>query len=167
MLPWSLFNWENSIPINQLADVVSWPTTWSGKVVQCTLPFVMSKQHYNWWEVGHLLAMTFNPPLKVLVPIYGPIYKLLCGESSSKKQYEVTIGNFPAYTCMDFVIMISSSLRKWEMGHVNTYTMYCNMSCFVGILKFHSFLDLELRWSLSFVGSFSSFHIGRSNYQKS
>jgi hypothetical protein len=56
--------------------------------------------------------MTFNPPLEVIVPSYGPIYKLFCGESSSKKQYEITIGKFIAYICMDFVIMISSSLGK-------------------------------------------------------
>jgi hypothetical protein len=50
--------------------------------------------------------------LKVPALGYGQIYKILCGKVSNKKQYEVTIGNFPAYTYMDFVTMVSSSLGK-------------------------------------------------------
>ncbi len=55
---------------------------------------------------------TFQPPLKVHALGYGQIYKVLCGKVSNKKQYEVTIRNFLAYNCMDFVTMVSSSLRK-------------------------------------------------------
>jgi len=72
----------------------------------------MLKQHYQGWEANGLLVTTFHPPLEVLVLGYGWIYKILCGKTSNKIQYEVTIGNFSVCTCMDFVIIILSSLGK-------------------------------------------------------
>jgi hypothetical protein len=44
----------------------------------------MSKQHYHQWEANGLLVTTFKPPLDVLVPRYGWIYKILCGKTSNK-----------------------------------------------------------------------------------
>jgi hypothetical protein len=71
--------------------------------------------------------------LKVPALGYGQIYKILCGKVSNKKQYEVTIGNFPAYICMDFVTMVSSSLGKQgKWVHVNTWIMYYNNVMFCG-----------------------------------
>jgi hypothetical protein len=55
---------------------------------------------------------TFYPPLDVHVLEYGWIYKNLCGEAINNMQHEMTIGNFLACTCMDFITMISSSLGK-------------------------------------------------------
>jgi hypothetical protein len=69
----------------------------------------MSKQHFNWWKVGWLFEVTFKLPLEVPTILkYGQIYKIICGETSNFKQYEVTIGNFFVCTYMDFVTMIAS-----------------------------------------------------------
>jgi hypothetical protein len=35
---------------------------------------------------------------------------ILFSQNPNKRQYEVTIGNFPACTYLDFIAMISSSL---------------------------------------------------------
>jgi hypothetical protein len=48
---------------------------------------------------------------------YGQIYKTLCGKTSNKTYYEITIGNFLTRTCMDFGIMISIKLIE-EMGEM-------------------------------------------------
>ncbi len=102
------------------------------EVVQCTLQFTMSKQQYNQWEASWLLAATFQLPLHVLTPRYGQIYKILCGKVVNKMKYEIIIGNFPTCTCMDFVIMISSSLGKWgkwlpskHMYYVLQHVIFC------------------------------------------
>ncbi len=97
-------------------DEMSWPTSCNGKVVHRIVPFNMSNLHYNGWEVDQLLEVVINPPLEVPPPRYGWIYKIMSGQNPNKKQYEITIGNFLAYACLDFVAMISSSLgqqRKW------------------------------------------------------
>jgi hypothetical protein len=51
------------------------------------------------------------PPLR-----YGQIYKITFGLTQPIKQYEVTIGNFPTCTCLDFIRMMANSLGdcgKW------------------------------------------------------
>jgi len=110
IFPQSLFGKENSILINRLVDEMSWPTTHNGNVIHQIVPFKMSNLHYNQWEVGHrLFEAIVNPPLEVPLLRYGLIYKILFGQNLNKKQYEVTIGNFPTCTCLDFIIMISNS----------------------------------------------------------
>jgi hypothetical protein len=39
MFPWSLFERENSIPINKQLDEMLWPTPHNGKAIHCTVPF--------------------------------------------------------------------------------------------------------------------------------
>jgi hypothetical protein len=41
-------------------------------------------------------------------------YKTLCDEISNKRQCEIRIENFSTWTCMNVVIMLSSSSGKWE-----------------------------------------------------
>jgi hypothetical protein len=108
-------------------------------------PFIMSKLHYNWWEVGRLLMGIFQPPLEAFSLGYGQIYKILCDEISNKRQYEVTIGNFLACICMDFVTMVSCSLGKcgkWvpskHMYYVLQHVMFCG--------RFESFIHF-LTWN--------------------
>jgi hypothetical protein len=67
----SLFGGKNFVPINQPTNAMSWPIIQNGKVVRPTMPFKMSKLHYNWWEGGQLFETTINPPLKVPTPQYG------------------------------------------------------------------------------------------------
>lgn len=92
---------------------MSWPKTHNGKPILCTQPFNVSKLHYNWWEASQFLVATFEPPLEVLALGYGRIYKITCGETSNSRQYEITIGNFLAHTCLDIVTMVLGSLGKW------------------------------------------------------
>ncbi len=112
----SLFGGESSILINRIVDEMWWPTSPNGKVVCHKVPFKMSNLHYNRWEAGQLLEATINPSLEVPLPRYGQIYKIVSSQNLNKKQYEVTIRNFLACTCLDFVAMIYGSLgwqRKW------------------------------------------------------
>jgi hypothetical protein len=81
----NLFGRENSILINRPVDEMSWPTSHNGKAIHRTMPFKMSNLHYNWWEASRLLEVTINPPLEVLPPIYGRIYKILFNQNLNKK----------------------------------------------------------------------------------
>jgi hypothetical protein len=72
----------------------------------------MSKLHYNWWEGGQLLETTINPPLEVLAPQCGRIYKIIYGKLLNKRQYNVTIGNLLTCIYLDFVTMVSISLSQ-------------------------------------------------------
>ncbi len=45
----SLFEGENSIPINRLMDEMSWSTSRNDKVVHCMMPFKMLNLHYTQW----------------------------------------------------------------------------------------------------------------------
>jgi hypothetical protein len=101
---------ENSIPINSLVGEMLWPTSCNGRGVHRIMPFKMSNLHYNRWEVGQFFETIVNPPLEVPPLRYGRIYKILFDKNPNKKQYEVMIGNFPTYTCLDFIIMMFSSL---------------------------------------------------------
>ncbi len=91
---------------------MSWPTSCNGKVVCHMVPFKMSNLHYNMWEAGRLIEVIVNPPMEVASPRYGRIYKILFSQNPTKKQYEVTIGNFLACTCLDFVVMMFSLLSQ-------------------------------------------------------
>jgi hypothetical protein len=92
----------------------------------------MSNLHYNLWETGQLFEVTINPPLEVPPLEYGRIYKILFGQNPNKRQYEITIGNFLACTCLDFITMTSSVLghrKKWvpckHMHYVLQHVMFC------------------------------------------
>jgi hypothetical protein len=44
---------------------------------------------------------------------YGWIYRITLGPLENNKQCEMTIINFPTCICMNFIMMIKSSLGKW------------------------------------------------------
>jgi hypothetical protein len=124
---WSLFRGESSIPINRPVDEMSWPTSCNGKVVHQMVPFKLSNPHYNLWEASWLFEVTINSPLKVSPPEYGWTHKILFCQNRNKKQYEVTIGNFPTCTCLNFVTMMSNLLgwqRKWVPFKHMYYVLY-------------------------------------------
>jgi hypothetical protein len=110
IFPQRLFGGESSILINRPMDNMLWPTSHNGKVFHHSMPFKMSNLHHNWWEAGWLFEATINPPLEVPLPRYGWIYNILSSQNLNKKQYEITIRNFPNCICLDFVIMMSNSL---------------------------------------------------------
>jgi hypothetical protein len=75
----------------------------------------MSNLHYNQWEAGQLLEVIINPPLEVSLLDMDKFIRLYLAKIQTKK-YEVTIGNFPACICLDFVVTISNLLGqrgKW------------------------------------------------------
>ncbi len=129
---------------------MSWRTSRNGKVVCHRVSFKRSNLHYNRWEVGQLFETTINPSLDVPLPRYGWIYKIMSGHNLNKKQYEVIIRNILAYTCLDFVSMISNLLgwrRKWvpykHMYYVLQHVMFCG--------QFKSFIYFPT-WSCDEVG---------------
>jgi hypothetical protein len=96
------------------------------------MPFKMLNLHYNWWEAGWFLETTINPPLEVPPPRYRWIYKILFGQNPNKKQYEITIGNFPTCICLDFIALMSCSLGWWgkwvlckHMYYILQHVMFC------------------------------------------
>jgi hypothetical protein len=94
----NIFNNESSIHLHQPLDANSWPSFWR-----------------NIKQVGDpcILTTIVFPPTQVPFPRYGFIYNITFGTSNTIKPHEVTIGDFPTYTCMDFITMIVSSLGGW------------------------------------------------------
>ncbi len=115
---------------------MSWHTTHNGKTIQLTIPFKMSKQHYNQWEVGRLLEAIVNPPLEVHVLGYGWIYNILFSAPENRRQNEVTIGYFPNCNCLDFLGIVVSLLGQWGKWMPCKYLYYVlQLMIFVGSLK--------------------------------
>ncbi len=81
--------------------------------------------------------VTFESPLEVLALEYGQGYKILCEETSNKRQhgYNKEFPNLHLHGFFndDFKLI-------WENGgnecYVNICIIYYNMSCFVYSLKF-------------------------------
>jgi hypothetical protein len=79
-------------------------------------------QQINRWEVRQTLEVVILPPIEAPPPRYGQIYIINFGPPPTRKQYEVTIGNFPQ-TCVDFIEMMASSLGSWgEWVHYKLFT---------------------------------------------
>ncbi len=104
---------------------------------------------------------TFYLPLEVPISSYGRIYKILCGKTLNRKQYEVIIGNFLAYTSMDFVTMVSGSLGKqgkWvpceHIYYVLQHVMFCG--------QFESFIHFQLGITMKFIAGWFVFLFLRS-----
>ncbi len=64
----------------------------------------------NEWEVGRTLEATLLFPSNIPPTKYGWIYRLFLGPPKSRKQYEITINDCMAYSCVDFFSMMSRSL---------------------------------------------------------
>ncbi len=135
----SLFGGKSSILINRPMNEMSWPTSCNGKVVCHRMPFKMINLHYSLWGIGQFLEVIVNPPLEVPLPRYGWIYKILFSQNPNKKQYEITIRNFPACTCLDFVAMISNS-SGWPKKWVPCKHMYCVLQHVMFCGQFKSFI---------------------------
>jgi hypothetical protein len=86
--------------------------------------------------------------------------RLYLAKNLNKKQYEVTIRNFPTCTCLDFVAMMFS-LLGWQGKWVPCKHMYYVLWA---IRKFHPLSNLELWWSLLLVDSWCNYCVGRSTF---
>jgi hypothetical protein len=68
---------------------------------------------------------SYHPPMFLFLDMEE--YIIISSPTENCKQYEVTIGNFPACTCIDFVLMMIRSLGRYGKWVVNTYITSCNM----------------------------------------
>jgi hypothetical protein len=77
-----------------------------------------SPEHYAKMEKAKSIECTVLRYVKVPAPRYGIVYSVHTPRSVAKQQlYEVTIGDFPACTCIDFISMKATALgngrKKW------------------------------------------------------
>jgi hypothetical protein len=98
------------------------------------LVFKIFTQQQNKWKARCILLANILPPTNVIFPKHGKIYIIILGPIENRKQYEVKIDNFPTYTCMDFVLMMTSSLgahRKWahckHLYYILQHVMLCGL----------------------------------------
>jgi hypothetical protein len=125
------------------------------EVVRRTFQITMSKEQYNQWEVSWFLVGTFQPPLDVLTPGYGQIYKILCGKVAIRQNMKLHLGTLQLALAWILLLWFQG---HWGNGgndyHVNTCTMYYNMSCFVGSLKisFISQLGVAMKFVACWLG---------------
>ncbi len=134
--PKNLFGDDASILVNKPVGANNQPKTWSGKNIHCASIFKISTQQQNKWEAGPIILVNILQPTNVPFPGYGKIYKIILGPTENCKQYEVIIGNFPTYTCIDFVLMMTCSLGihgKWVHCKHLYYILQQVMLC--GLMK--------------------------------
>jgi hypothetical protein len=98
------------------------------------LIFKIFTQQQNKWKVGRVLLANILPPTNVIFPKHGKLYIIILGPIENRKQYEVKIDNFPTCTCMDFVLMMTSSLGaqgKWahykHLYYILQHVMLCGL----------------------------------------
>ncbi len=72
----TLFGEKHYVLVNCPFNEVAWPTTWNGKIIRRTMPFKMSKLHYNRWGFGRFLKVIVKPQLEVLTPRHRQIFKI-------------------------------------------------------------------------------------------
>jgi hypothetical protein len=107
--PRIFFTDDASLLVNKLVDANNWPKIRNGKNIHCASIFKISTQQQNKWEIRHVLLANILLPTNVPSFKYGKICRITLGQIENHKQYEVAIGNFHAYTCIDFVFMIIST----------------------------------------------------------
>jgi hypothetical protein len=69
-------------------------------------------QHQKKWDVGCALQTIYLPSQFFCHPhrFFHQGYNTTSSLPQDKEQYEVTIGDFLTYTCMDFITMMTSLL---------------------------------------------------------
>jgi hypothetical protein len=71
--------------------------------------------------------------LKVPPPGYGIVYTIYTPSSIAKQQlYEVTIGDFPACTCIDFISMKTNALGNGKKKWICCKFLYFILQQFLG-----------------------------------
>jgi hypothetical protein len=76
--------------------------------------FEISTQQHKKWEVECVLVAQILPPTNVPIPSYGQMYHIISSPIENRKQYEIMINNFPAFICIDFVLIGSlGGYGKW------------------------------------------------------
>jgi len=112
-LLWNIFGDERSILMHKPLDLNAWPKTWNDKIIWCPTIIKLSKKHENEWEAGHVLNANISPLIEVPPLSYGLIYNITFNVDQNKKSYQVIIGDYSSYNCVDVVTIVASSLRRW------------------------------------------------------
>jgi hypothetical protein len=53
------------------------------------------------------------PPIEVLPLNYGLVYSITFNVDQNKKSYQVIIGDYSSYNCVDFTTIMASSSWRW------------------------------------------------------
>lgn len=105
------------------------------------------------------------PPLDVFSSIRSNLQDFMWQNHKTRHNMKLQLGTFQLALAWTSLLWFQA---HWGIGvngsHVNTCITTCHVLCVVW--KFHSFPNLELQWSLSLVGSFFCFYIGRNNSQE-
>jgi hypothetical protein len=119
----------------------------------CPIPVLVGMYTCRYWakvEVGQTLEATLLILSNIPLPGYGWICFLLLGPLENHKQYEVTMSDYLACNCVDFVSMMALSLGKWgfwvsckHLYYILQYAMY------FGIRE--SFVHYPLRVGMRFI----------------
>ena len=93
-----------------------------------------SPEHFSKLDKSKHIECTIVKFVKVAAPGYGIIYTIHTPGSVARQQlYEVTIGDFPACTCMDFISMKTSALgrgkKKWILCKHLYFILQRYMGC--------------------------------------
>jgi hypothetical protein len=107
--PINLFCDDASFLVNKPMNAYTWQKTQNGKFFCHALVFKISTQQQNKREAERVFLENILPPTNVPSLGYGRIYRIISCPTENCKQYEVTIGNFLAYTYIYFVLMMKCS----------------------------------------------------------
>ena len=107
----------------------------SGKLFQFFA--VPSTVHILKMELSSSIDCTILKSMKVSEPCYGIAFTvIILGSISKKVLYEVTISDFPAYTCRGFQYMCASALgnplKKWILYKHLYFILQNRMFCTIG-----------------------------------
>ena len=103
---------------------------------------VPSTDHILKMESSSSIECTILKSMKVPEPDYGIVFTVITPGSISKKVlYEVSISDFPAYTCRGFRYMCASALgnpsKKWILCKHLYFILQNHMYCIVGDTFIH------------------------------
>lgn len=93
------------------ANPNDYATTRFGKPVRRNMG-VPTIDHRNKWESARNVKAQIRNVVEVPYPGLGRIYTIESGIFPKQKEYQVTISNFPACTCPDFINMSAAALGK-------------------------------------------------------
>jgi len=127
----NLFGDGTSTHFYKPLDPNAWPKSRNGKKIYHLNMFKLSILQENKWEVGWTLEATLLIPSNIPPLGYRWIYHLLSGSPKNRKQYEVTINDYPTCNCMDFSSVMVTYLNKrglWvpckHLYYILQYAMY-------------------------------------------
>jgi hypothetical protein len=96
--------------VHQLLNADSWPTFYNSKIIRHFGILKFLNQCQNRWEANNVLQVVVLPTTHVHPPRYGLIHTITFVVVLNTNQHEVTIKDFLACTCTNFITMMASLL---------------------------------------------------------